>query len=266
MSLLPLAEGVEAVAVELGGVRAIECRPVDLVDPAPVLLYLHGGGFRIASALAYRAYGSHLARVLGGRVILVDYRLAPEDPYPAALDDVTTAFRALVAAGTDPAQVVVAGDSAGGGLAASLTLRALQDPGGPLPAAMVCCSPWVDLTVTAGTYESNGATDQLFSRASATDAAAAYLGDHDASDPLVSPRFGSWATAPPVLVQVGDIEVLYDDACGFTDVLRAAGVDVTLHVYPDMPHIWPMSYPAFPEAIEAVEEIAAFVRRHTARS
>ncbi len=261
MGALPLADGTEAALLDAGGVSAIECRPVDLPDDAPVLVYLHGGGFRIASALAYRAYGSHLAKALDGRVLLVDYRLAPEHPYPAALDDSLAAFRWVVASGVAPSRVAVAGDSAGGGLAASLALRTLAE--GPAPAAVVCCSPWVDLTVTASTYETNAERDQLFSRTSAEEAAPLYLAGHDPTDPLVSPVFGTWEGAPPLLVQVGGIEVLLDDARRLAEVASAARVDVTLRVYPDMPHIWQMSYPAFPEAVEAVAELVAFVRRIT---
>jgi epsilon-lactone hydrolase len=259
MGGLPLAEGTEAAEVDAGGVRAIEVRPVDLAADAPVLIYLHGGGFRIASALAYRAYGSHLAKRLGGRVLVVDYRLAPEHPYPAALDDTYAVFRWLIDSGTDAARIAVAGDSAGGGLAASLALRTLPD--GPSPAAVVCCSPWVDMTVTSGTYDTNADSDKLFSRASADDASALYLGDHDRKDPLVSPVFGDWIGAPPMLIQVGSGEVLLDDSKQLAGVALSAGVDVTLRTYDDMPHVWQTNYPAFPEAVEAVHEMIDFVQR-----
>lgn len=260
---LPLAQGTTAADVTLGGVAAIECRPDVPTDDLPVVLYLHGGGFRIASALAYRAYCSHLAAVCRARVVAVDYRLAPEHPYPAALDDAVAAYRALLDEGVPAARLVVAGDSAGGGLTASLFLRA-RDEGLARPAGLVCCSPWADLTVTASTYDANGSKDRLFSRDSAESAGAMYLAGHDPHDPLVSPVFGDWRGAPPMLVQVGDVEVLLDDARTLAANAEAAGVDVTLHVAPEMPHIWPMSYPAFPEAVQAVEEIAALVHRVTA--
>ena len=157
--------------------------------------------------------------------------------------------------------VAVGGDSAGGGLAASLALRTLADGQGP--AAVVCCSPWVDLTVTAATYDTNATSDKLFSRTSAEEAGPMYLADHDPKDPLVSPVFGDWEGAPPLLIQVGTIEVLLDDSKLLADVATAAGVDVTLRTYDDMPHVWQLSYPAFPEAVEAVEEIASFVRSAT---
>ena len=266
MSQIPLAAGIAADEGTVGGVPAIECRPEppggDDSTAGPVVLYVHGGGFRIASALAYRAYSSHLAAVIGARVVTIDYRLAPEHPYPGALEDVVSAYRALLDDGVAPGRLVVAGDSAGGGLVASLVLVARAE-GLPLPAGVVCSSPWADLTVRAASYETNADTDRLFSLESATTAAATYLDGHDPGDPLVSPVFGDWTGAPPMLVQVGDVEVLLDDALRLAARASDAGVDVTLHVEPEMPHIWPMSYPAFPEAVAAVEEIAAFVHRVT---
>jgi acetyl esterase/lipase len=262
MAQLPLAEGTVAEPFVRSGVPGIECRPVDVADDAPIVLYFHGGGFRIASALAYRSYGSHLAAVIGARVLLVEYRLAPEHKFPKAVDDCFTVWESLLAEGIDTGRIVIAGDSAGGGLAASVTMHALAD--GVLPAGVICCSPWVDLTITADTYDTNAESDKLFSRTSAEEAAPAYLGGADPMDPLASPLFGDWDGAPPLLILVGDAEVLLDDSRKLADVARAAGVDVTLSVYPEMPHIWTMSYPAFPEAVEGVTEMAEFVARVTA--
>jgi acetyl esterase/lipase len=264
MSAIPLANGTTATAGSLGSVPMIDCRPDGLATDAPVIVYLHGGGFRIASALAYRSYGTHLAAALGARVVLVDYRLAPEHPFPAALDDSVAAYRALLAEGVDASQIVIAGDSAGGGLAASVALRTLAQ--GPVPGAIVCCSPWVDLTVTAATYETRSEADKLFSRTSAEEAALAYAVGSDVTDPLLSPVFGDWTGAPPMLVMVGDAEVLLDDAHRLAAVAGDAGVNVALSVYPEMPHIWTMSYPAFPEAVAGVNEIAAFVQKHVTES
>ena len=262
MAQLPLAEGTISEPFVRSGVPGIECRPVDVAEDAPIVVYLHGGGFRIASALAYRSYGSHLAAVLGARVLLVDYRLAPEHKYPKAVDDCFTVWESLLAEGIDTRRIVIAGDSAGGGLAASVTMHALAD--GVLPAGVICCSPWVDLTVTAETYDTNAESDALFSRTSAEEAAPAYLGGADPTDPIASPIFGDWSGAPPLLILVGDVEVLLDDSRRLAEVASAAGVDVTLSIYPEMPHIWTMSYPAFPEAIDGVGEMAAFVARVTA--
>jgi acetyl esterase/lipase len=262
MAQMPLAEGTVSEPFVRSGVAGIECRPVELADNAPILLYFHGGGFRIASALAYRSYGSHLAAVLGARVLLVEYRLAPEHKFPKAVDDCFTVWESLLAEGIDTGRIVIAGDSAGGGLAASVTMHALAD--GVLPAGVICCSPWVDLTITADTYDTNAESDKLFSRTSAEEAAPAYLGGADPMNPIASPLFGDWDGAPPLLILVGDAEVLLDDSRKLADVAKAAGVDVTLSIYPEMPHIWTMSYPAFPEAVEGVTEMAEFVARVTA--
>ncbi len=262
MAQMPLAEGTVAEPFVRSGVPGIECRPVDVADDAPIVLYFHGGGFRIASALAYRSYGSHLAAVLGARVMLVEYRLAPEHKFPKAVDDCFAVWESLLAEGVDTGRIVIAGDSAGGGLAASVTMHALAD--GVLPAGVICCSPWVDLTITADTYDTNAESDKLFSRTSAEEAAPAYLGGADPMNPIASPLFGDWDGAPPLLILVGDAEVLLDDSRKLAEVAKAAGVDVTLSVYPEMPHIWTMSYPAFPEAVEGVTEMAEFVARVTA--
>ncbi|MCX6507000.1 MAG: alpha/beta hydrolase [Actinobacteria bacterium] len=262
MAQMPLAEGTVSEPFVRSGVAGIECRPVELADNAPILLYFHGGGFRIASALAYRSYGSHLAAVLGARVMLVEYRLAPEHKFPKAVDDCFAVWESLLAEGIDTGRIVIAGDSAGGGLAASVTMHALAD--GVLPAGVICCSPWVDLTITADTYDTNAESDKLFSRTSAEEAAPAYLGGADPMNPIASPLFGDWDGAPPLLILVGDAEVLLDDSRKLADVAKSAGVDVTLSVYPEMPHIWTMSYPAFPEAVEGVTEMAEFVARVTA--
>ena len=262
MAQMPLAEGTVSEPFVRSGVAGIECRPVELADNAPILLYFHGGGFRIASALAYRSYGSHLAAVLGARVLLVEYRLAPEHKFPKAVDDCFAVWESLLAEGIDTGRIVIVGDSAGGGLAASVTMHALAD--GVLPAGVICCSPWVDLTITADTYDTNAESDKLFSRTSAEEAAPAYLGGADPMNPIASPLFGDWDGAPPLLILVGDAEVLLDDSRKLADVAKSAGVDVTLSVYPEMPHIWTMSYPAFPEAVEGVTEMAEFVSRVTA--
>lgn len=262
MAALPLAEGSEAEEVEAGGVPSIWVRPVGAGPDTPVIVYLHGGGFRLASAVAYRSYGSHLAAATGARVLLVDYGLAPEHPFPEGLEDVVSAYRWVLAEGTPAGKVVLAGDSAGGNLAAAAVL-ALKERSLPLPAGAVCCSPWVDLTNGADTYRTRADVDRLFSLASATEAAELYLGGGDPRRPLVSPVFGDWSGAPPLLIQVGDAEVLLDDAARLAEAARAAGVEVAHHVYPEMPHIWQMSYPAFPEAVDAVAEIAGFVARCT---
>jgi monoterpene epsilon-lactone hydrolase len=261
MSQIPLADGASAAEVDAGGVHAILCTRAE-GDTDPTFIYFHGGGYRLGSALAYRAYGTHLATVCKAKVLLVDYRLAPEDPFPAAVDDALAVYEWVLGQGVPAAQIVLGGDSAGGGLTAALLIAA-QDRTLPLPAGAVLLSPWVDLTNTAHSYQRNGETDKMFSLTSATDASALYVGEHDRKDPLVSPLFGSWSGMPPLLIQVGSIETLLDDAAELASVAAAAGVDVEHHVFAEMPHVWQINYPAFPEAVDAVTQIGAFVSRVT---
>ena len=255
LGAVPLASETTAVDVTIGGVPVVEC---NVAGPVAVVLYLHGGGFRMGSARAWRAYGSHLARICGARVLVVDYRLAPEHPFPAALDDALSVYRATLRQGVPASSIVVAGDSAGGNLAAALVLAAVAETL-PMPAGVVCCSPWVDLTNTAESYDTRRHVDALFSLQAANEAAQGYLGDGDRRDPLVSPVFGDWRGAPPVLIQVGDSEVLLDDASLLAAAIHRAGGQVTHRVYPGMPHVWQLAYPA-PDAVAAVDEIGAFVR------
>jgi acetyl esterase/lipase len=267
MASLPLAEGVtdEAVTMEADGakVEGVWLRPAGAGDGSAVILYFHGGGYRLMSASADRPYGSHLAAACGCRVLSVDYRLAPEHPFPAAVDDALTAYRWLVGpGGVAPSKVVVAGDSAGGGLTAAL-LVAIRDGGLPTPAGGVCLSPWVDLTNSAETYTTRAERDTMFSLQSATDASGLYLQGGDPKHPLASPVFADLTGLPPLLIHVGDAEVLLDDARLLAERAEEAGVPVRLEIYDDMPHVWHRSYPAFPETVQAVEDVAAFVRERT---
>jgi monoterpene epsilon-lactone hydrolase len=259
MGDLPLASGTSAEEVDADGVRGILCTR-DGGEDDPWFLYFHGGGYRICSARAYRAHGSHLAAACRARVLLVDYRLAPEHPFPAAVDDALGAYRWTLARGVPASRIVAGGDSAGGGLTAALLLAARRD-GLPLPAGGVLLSAWLDLTNEADSFTRNAATDLLFGKASADEAAALYLQDQDPRDPLASPVFGDWSGMPPLLVLHGSIESLSDDSVRITEVARAAGVDVEYTVYEDMPHVWQTHYPAFPEAVQAVEQMAAFIAR-----
>jgi epsilon-lactone hydrolase len=261
MGRLPLADGTTATPGDAGGVQVISCARDEGPDD-PALLYFHGGGYRLGSAASYRAYGSQLARACSARVVLVDYRLAPEHPFPAAVDDALVAYRWLLGRQPSHGRIVVAGDSAGGGLAAALGLRA-RDEGMPLPAGVICLSPWADLTNTAGSYTRCAESDALFSKLSADEAAGLYLHGADPTHPLVSPLRGDWRGLPPLFIQASQCEVLTDDATGLAGNARRAGVDVELHLYDDMPHVWQVHYPIFPEAVQAVEQIGAFIARVT---
>ena len=259
---LPLAEGTRASEVDAGGVHAILCER-DGGHGDPLFLYFHGGGYRICSALAYRAYGSHLARATRTRVLLVDYRLAPEHPFPAAVDDAVTAYRWALDRGEAPGRIVAGGDSAGGGLTAALLLAA-RDAGLPQPAGGVLLSAWADLTNSSASFTTNAATDRLFSKEMADGAADLYLAGQDATNPLASPAFADWTGLAPILLHVSAAEVLRDDSAAVAAAARAAGVTVVHEEFPDMPHVWQLSYPAFPEAVDSVDKIGAFVASVTA--
>ncbi|MDA8044171.1 MAG: alpha/beta hydrolase [Actinomycetota bacterium] len=262
MGSLPLAPGVEADQLDADGVAVVRCRRAEAVDD-PVVLYFHGGGYRLGSARTYRAYGSRLALAAAATVILVDYRLAPEHRFPAAVEDALRSWQWLLSTGVAPGRSVVAGDSAGGGLAAAL-LVAARERGLPLPAGAVCLSPWADLRNQSASYARCADSDELFSKQSADEAAALYLDGADPAHPLASPALAAWDGLPPLLIQASSDEVLADDATALARAARAGGVDVERHEWDGMPHVWQLHYPAFPEAVEAVRQVARFVARVTA--
>jgi acetyl esterase/lipase len=206
----------------------------------------------------HRAFLAQLARATGTRVLAVDYRLAPEHPYPAALEDAVAAYRWALDAGYAPSQVVVAGDSAGGGLALA-TVVALRDAGAPLPAGAVCLSPWLDLALTGASMRSNARVDPILSYEILDGYARLYASAHDRTSPLISPLYADLRGLPPLLIQVGTEEVLLDDAVRCADRAQAAGVAVTLEVVDGMFHVFQM-VGALPETQAAMREIAVFVK------
>jgi acetyl esterase/lipase len=224
-----------------------------------VVFYLHGGGYCIWSPLPYRNFNRRLADAADTRVLAIDYRLAPEHPHPACVEDALTAYRWLLDRGVDPSRVAISGDSAGGGLTVA-TLIALRDAGDPLPACAVPISPWIDVEITGQMSEDALAVDalrldhlKLF--------AASYLNGADPRTPLANPLHADLTGLPPTLVIVGEREILLDDAQRLAQRAREAGVDVTLDITPGMTHIWQMFGGMFPEAQEAVETIAGFLKR-----
>ena len=194
-------------------------------------------------------------------MLLIDYRLAPEHPHPAALDDAVTAYRWL-AKSSPPAGTVVAGESAGAGLAVAL-LTALRDAGDDLPAAAVCVSPWVDLTLSGATFDERAELDPFSTRPGLEMNAGAYLQGQDPTTPSVSPLFADLTGLPPTLILAGTNDALLDDATRLADRARQAGVTVTLNVVDEMYHMWPMMSEFLPEARAAVQEIGDFVRDRT---
>jgi monoterpene epsilon-lactone hydrolase len=249
----PSGPGIEVVAMTLGGVSCVVCQPA---RPIATLVYFHGGGYRLGSARWSTGFGSRLAAAANARLVLVDYGLAPEDPFPAALHDATAVLDA--SRSHWPFPIVAGGDSAGGGLATALTVAARQAGVAP-PDGLVLLSPWLDLTVSAGSYESRATADLLFSRAQAKEAALLYLQGWDPRDPLVSPIFADLAGFPPVLLFASAAEVLLDDSLTFVERLAHADTRVEVHVVVGAPHVWPTTSPELPESAAALRSIAVFL-------
>jgi len=227
-----IADGITAVETEVGGVPCVICAPS---SPTATLVYFHGGGYRLGTARGWRTFGSRIAAATNVRVVLVDYRLAPEHPFPAAVRDALAGFDAL---GTEDDPVFAGGDSAGGGVPAALAVACLQR-GTPVPARLVLISPWVDLTQTAGTFASRAETDIMFSKQSGDEASALYLQGHDPRDPLASPQFADVTGFPPTLIFAGGMETLLDDSLELAARVARAGSAVDLVVAPDQQHVYP---------------------------
>jgi monoterpene epsilon-lactone hydrolase len=252
-------DGVVGTPIVAGGV------PAEWIDPPGgshdrVVLYLHGGGYVAGSIDSHRNLTGHLARAIGCRVLAVDYRLAPEHPHPAPVTDAVAAYRWLLDQGVDADRVVIAGDSAGGGLAVATLLMA-RDQGLPMPAAAVPISPMVDLEATGASMATRAAVDPMIGKNMALEIVALFLGDGDRRDPYAAPLHGDLAGLPPLLIQVGDAEVLLDDSVRLAEAARAAGVEVTLEVWPEMVHVFQASAGFVPEADQAVARIADFCRQ-----
>jgi epsilon-lactone hydrolase len=226
------------------------------------LLYLHGGGYVVGAPKDYRALVSHIAREAQARALTIDYRLAPENPHPAAVEDAVAAYRWLLGNGVEPGRIVLGGDSAGGGLTVA-TLVSLRDRGDRLPAAGVCICPWVDLEISGKSMDTNADADPLVKRDVVTNMAAAYLQGQDPRTPLASPLHADLKGLPPLLIQVGTAETLLDDASRLAERAGSAGVDVTYEAWPDMIHVWQGFGSFLPEGRQAIERIGEFIRRRT---
>jgi len=226
-----------------------------------VVLYLHGGGYIAGSAKTGRPLTAPLARQMGARIFSLDYRLAPEHQFPAGLDDAVAGYRWLLSTGIEARNISVMGDSAGGGMTLALVLH-LREVGEPLPACLVCLSPWTDMTGDSASIQANADRDPMFVAEDVHRYARVYLGNQSPLNPLASPLFGDLAGLPPVLLQVGSNEVLLDDARSVDAKVRAAGGSSQLHVYEWVPHGWHFGAPFVPESREALREIAEFIKRN----
>src|SRR3990172_5975817 len=235
-NMLVLAADVTREAVDVDGTPGEWISAAGAADDA-VVLYLHGGGYVIGSINSHREMVSRIARASGARALAIDYRLAPEHPFPAAVEDATKAYRWLLKQGIGPEKIVVAGDSAGGGLTVA-TLLALRDAGDPLPAAAVCVSPWTDLEITGETMVTKADVDPMIRPQDAKSGAERYHGKTDPSHPLISPINADLSGLPPLLIQVGTSEVLLSDSTRLAERAKAAGVDVTLEEGGGRIHVW----------------------------
>jgi acetyl esterase/lipase len=223
------------------------------------LLYFHGGGYLAGSVATHREWVARLTWAVGCRSFVPNYRLAPEHQFPAALDDACAVYLALLADGIPPDEILIAGDSAGGGLSAALLLR-LRDEGHPLPVGAVLFSPYTDLEHTGASILANATTDYLpLGRIRPN---TPYLGDHDPKDPYASPMYGDYAGIPPLLVFAGGREMIRDDATRLVDRARAGACEVTLHIAPDMFHVWPAVLPGHPDTLVAEARTAEWIAAH----
>ena len=255
---LPPQVQVEAVTV---GTLPAEWVSAPHAASERVMLYLHGGGYTMGSCTSHRLLAAALAQATGLRLLVLGYRLAPEHPFPAALGDATAAYRWLVSAGIKPEHIVLAGDSAGGGLALS-TLLTLRDAGEELPAKAVLLSAWIDLCVSGPSLSTQAEKDFMLTRDFLLKEAHAYLGARDPRTPLASPLYADLHGLPPLLIQVVSDEILLDGAARVAERARQAGVSVTLHIAEGMWHVWHAAAAVrlFPEGKVAFDQIAEFVR------
>lgn len=256
------AEGVEVVPEDVHGMHAEWLIPSGAAEDE-VILYLHGGAYTAGSCASHRNAVSHIARAAGIRLLLPEYRLAPEHPFPAALEDGLAAWRWLLERGVRPEKVVLAGDSAGGGLALAVMVAA-RDEGLPLPGAASLISAWTDLAATGGSMKTRNDKDPWFDADEIAPMARNYHQATDPRHPLVSPLYAVLDGLPPLMLQVGDHEVLLNDTTRVAEKAREAGVDVTLRVWPGMWHVWHFFVGRMPEAKQAILEMAAFIEARMA--
>jgi epsilon-lactone hydrolase len=257
-----VASDVTVELVMVGGVRAEwTSTPKDTSDAA--ILYLHGGGYVIGSLDSHRHLVAEAGRAAGCWALALDYRLAPEHPFPAPVEDTIASYRYLLARGIKPGRVAIAGDSAGGGLVVA-AMVAIRDAGLPQPGCGWCISPWVDMEMTGETMTSKSAADPMVQREGVAEMARLYLNGADPRSPLAAPLYADLAGLAPLLIQVGAAETLLDDAIRLAKVAGAADVQVDLQIWPEMVHVWPLFHPELKAGMRAIESAGAFVRAHTA--
>jgi epsilon-lactone hydrolase len=262
LSAQPLPADVTVSAGELGGVPTAEIT-VAGIEPRHVVLYFHGGVYVMGDAALAADLASQVGRRTDAKVISVDYRLAPEHPYPAAVDDAFAAYEALLDSGIAPAEIVLAGESAGGALAIATLVNA-RDHGLPLPAAAFVMSPYADLTLAGTTMETKREVDPLISREALQPRVTDYTAGQDAALGLISPIFADLSGLPPLIIQAGTHEVLLDDAVRLARQAATADVEVTLDITPRVPHVFQAYYPILVEAAAALDRAGQFLSAHLA--
>ncbi|HEY2172443.1 MAG TPA: alpha/beta hydrolase [Mycobacteriales bacterium] len=262
LSAQPLPAEITVTAAELGGVPTAEIT-VEGVEPRHVVLYFHAGVYAMGDAFLAADLASQVGRRTRAKVISVDYRLAPEHPYPAAVDDALAAYEALLQNGTAPSDIVLAGESAGGGLAV-ITMVNARDHGLPLPAAALAMSPYADLTLAGTSMDTKSEVDPLMSRAGLQPRVTDYTSGQDAALGLISPIFADLSGLPPLVIQAGSHEVLLDDAVRLAQQAANADVEVTLDITPGVPHVFQAYYPMLDEATAALDRAGQLLTAHLA--
>ena len=262
LSAQPLPADVTVTAATLGGVPTAEIT-IDGVQPRHVVLYFHGGVYVLGDAFLSADLASQVGRRTRAKVISVDYRLAPEHPYPAAVDDALAAYEALLQNGTAPSDIVFAGESAGGGLAVATLINA-RDHELPLPAAAFVMSPYADLTLAGSTMQTKGEVDPLMSRENLQARVTDYAPGQDTAVGLISPIFADLSGLPPLVIQAGSHEVLLDDAVRLARQAATADVEVTLDITPGVPHVFQAYYPILDEAAAALDRAGQLLSTHLA--
>jgi acetyl esterase/lipase len=260
-AMAPLPNDVKIEEVDINGVRAIWISTPEVVEEF-VVLYLHGGGYVMGSIKSHKEFGSRISRVSNSRVLLLDYRRAPENPYPAALEDAVATYKWLIdSEGINPKNIIIGGESAGGGLTLA-TLLKLRDTGITLPTAAIILSPWTDLLMTGESIRTKAKVDPLANASDLFFLSSLYVGKDDPKNPFISPLYADLNGIPPMLIQVGSAEILLNDATRIAEKAKAAGVDVILDIWEDMIHMFQMFAAWGPEGQEATEKIGEFIKKY----
>jgi acetyl esterase/lipase len=258
----PKTVGIEAV--NGAGVKGEWHRPQG-AEGGRIILYLHGGAYVFGSTGLYRSMTMPMAAFAGADLFSLDYRLAPEHPCPAAIEDAVAAYEWLLKRGHAAERIAIGGDSAGGGLTLA-TLQALRDHGRPTPGAAFVYSPWADLAATGHSIATNAVSDCMFQDVSIREGAKRYAGALDLKDPRVSPLYGDFRGFPPLLILASEAEMLFDDARRVAEKAKAAGVDVRFEPRAGLAHVWPLFYPLYPETKEALALTGEFIRTRTSET